>query len=298
MNITDDIVLGIDVGGSHITLALVDLPNKKIISHSVFRAHINSWGTVDKIIDSWVSAVDKVREKSGVNINRVGFAMPGPFDYENGISYIRGNKKFDSLYGLNIKNLMAEKLGLQPENIRMLNDAAGFLQGEVFSGAAQNYTRAIGITLGTGLGSAVCVNGVAHDADLWNSPLKNSIAEEYISTRWFVKRYFELTRINILDVKALYSIVNESAMAKAVFREFSENLALFLKGFVADANPEVIIIGGNITKASPLFLPGLIKNLSQSNIGIPVRITQLGENAAILGAASCWQNDFENTLAQ
>ena len=290
MNKINDTVLGIDIGGSHITAALVSLSEKSIISNSYRRSAVNSWGAADPVVNFWVDEIKSVQRKMGTVKLRLGIALPGPFDYENGISYMKGNSKYDSLYGLNIKNLLSERLQIQANEIRMLNDAAAFLKGEVFAGAGQNFQRCIGLTLGTGLGTAVYINGLAKDVNLWNSKFKNGIAEDYISNRWCVKRYFELTGINILDVKTLTEIARQSPVAKTIFKEYGENLAEFLIAFIKDVEPEVVIMGGNITQAESYFLPSVRKILLNNNIHVPLKITKLGERSALFGAAYCWDN--------
>ncbi|HRP57404.1 hypothetical protein, partial [Agriterribacter sp.] len=65
----------------------------------------------------------------------MGIAMPGPFDYEKGISYITGLHKYEYLYGLNVKELLAAELNIPLGNIRMMNDAAAYLAGELKAGA-------------------------------------------------------------------------------------------------------------------------------------------------------------------
>jgi len=291
MEATEDIVLGIDIGGSHITVALVNMGTQSIMEHTYYRAYLNTRADLEHIIDIWVNAINHTFAKENISNKRIGMAMPGPFDYANGVSYIRDNKKYDALYGHNIKELLAQRLNIDVEQIRMFNDAACFLQGEVFAGVAKNYNKAIGLTLGTGLGTAVLSNGVAHDANLWNSEFKNGKAEDYISSRWFAKRYFELSGINLLDVRALNEIAAESPVARAVFKEFSENLTLFIKNFIEAETPEVVVLGGNITKAAAWYMPAVNRNLKRYGIEIPVHISDLKENAALLGAAGCWQNN-------
>lgn len=291
MEASEGIVLGIDIGGSHITLALVNMNTQSIIEHSYYRTYLNSRAKLEPIIDIWTNAINNVFAKEQVEYKRIGMAMPGPFDYEAGISYIKDNKKYDALYGQNIKNILAQRLKIDTSQIRMFNDAACFLQGEVFAGAAKNYSKAIGITLGTGLGTAILSNGVARDANLWSSDFKDAKAEDYISSRWFAKRYFELSGINLLDVRALSDIAAESPVARAVFKEFSENLTLFIKQFIEAEQPEVVVLGGNITKAAAWYMPAVSRTLKRYGIDIPVHISDLKENAALLGAASCWQNN-------
>jgi glucokinase len=290
MNTQDELVLGIDIGGSHITVGFVDLNNRRVIKQSYFRAFINSWGSAEEILESWSVVIKKAFSTVDVSDKRIGIAMPGPFDYEAGISYIQGNKKYDALYGLNIKQLLAEKLNIPAENILMVNDATCFLKGEVFGGEAINHRKVIALTLGTGLGTAICDSDIAEDAALWDSPLFDGIAEDYISTRWFLKYYFEQTNINIMDVKALNELCGTSAAARATFRKFAYNLSVFLQRFIEKENPEMVVIGGNITKASPRFMSHLITCLSKEGIHVPIKVTKLGELAPILGAASYWAN--------
>ena len=291
MEASDDIVLGMDIGGSHITLALVNMNLQTIIEYTYYRSYLNTRAKLEPIIDTWVNAINSVFAKENVEYKRVGMAMPGPFNYEEGVSLIKDNKKYDALYGHNIKQILAERLNIATSQIRMFNDAACFLQGEVFAGIAKNYTKAIGITLGTGLGTAILSDGVARDANLWNSDFKEAKAEDYISSRWFAKRYFELSGINLLDVRSLNEIAAESPVARAVFKEFSENLTLFIKQFIEAEQPEVVVLGGNITKAAAWYMPAVTRALKRYGIDIPVHISDLKENAALLGAAGCWKNN-------
>src|SRR5690606_20272152 len=119
------------------------------------------------------------------------------------ISKIKDQKKFQSLYNLNVRQELSRRLSIPPEHIRFINDAASFLQGEVFCGAGRDYKRVLGLTLGTGLGSAICKEGVAEDADLWNSLFKDGIVEDYLSGRWFLQRYTKLSDDTVCDVKEL-----------------------------------------------------------------------------------------------
>ncbi|WP_443943905.1 ROK family protein [Pedobacter sp. AW1-32] len=285
---TNKYVLGVDIGGSHITVAVLDMENHSILKDSFTRIRVDSHGKPEQIVDAWGKTIAEGYQKVGLTVDKLGLAMPGPFDYETGVSYISGNDKFESLYGLNVKNMLAKVLNIESDNILIENDAACFLAGEVFAGAAKGYNRVIGITLGTGLGSASFIDGQANDEDLWRMPFLDGIAEDYISTRWFLKRYYEFSGLNVLDVKELAALYSDSGTAKKVFSEFSSNLAAFLKIFLQKTNAEAIVIGGNIANASDKFLPALLRHLKADNIQVPVLISVLNEHAAIAGAASCW----------
>jgi len=281
-------VLGIDIGGSHITAAVLDMQQRDILKNSFTRDRVNPHGTTEQIIKTWCNTIKAAYKKVDMGVGRLGIAMPGPFDYENGISYIAGNDKYAAFYGLNVKNMLAGELQINSDQILMSNDASCFLAGEVFAGEAGAYQNLVGITLGTGLGSAVCSDGKITDANLWCAPFLDGIAEDYLSTRWFLKRYYELTGLNILNVLELTMLYDESPTVRKIFTEFSHNLGLFLKDFQQDNAAEAIVIGGNIANASARFVPNVVKYLQSLDINCPIHISKLNEDAALVGAAGCW----------
>jgi glucokinase len=90
----------------------------------------------------------------------VAFGFPGPFDYEAGICLIEGVEKYGALYGVNIRDAIRTRLDLGDLPILFRNDAEAAVVGETRYGAGRNYPRVIGVTLGTGCGSAFLVDGV------------------------------------------------------------------------------------------------------------------------------------------
>jgi glucokinase len=280
------IALGADIGGSHITAGLVDLNEKALIQGTIIRQRVQSNNSANDIIKSWAEVIQDVIDLSPNSIGRIGLAVPGPFDYENGVSLIKGQSKYDTLYKLSVKKLLAERLAINPQDIFFKNDAACFLKGELFGGCLENYSKGIGLTIGTGLGTAQQIKGDVQDANLWRKPFKSGIAEDYISTRWFQSRYKELFGTEIEGVKELVQLGPNSFRVAALFEEFAENLAMFMHEFVQLAKPDAIVIGGNISNAHSLFLDKA-KGCLYSLIGdeIPVTRSMLGENAALVGAA-------------
>lgn len=291
-NIKKPFVLGIDIGGSHITTALVDLDTRMILSDSFRRAFVDSQKETEEIIDKWCQTINDSFNSLDVTTKKIGIAMPGPFDYEKGISLIQDQPKFRAFYQLNIKEALAERLGVPADHIRFINDAAGFLQGEVFSGAARNYNRVLGLTLGTGLGAAFHEKGLTKDAALWNAPFKDGIAEDYLSTRWFVARYQELTGNSIEGVKELLQLPGAERYSGRIFSEFSKNLSDFITPLIQEHEIEAVVIGGNISNAAHLFLPEVEQLLQDKGIQPQIKITCLKENASLIGAASCWENSY------
>lgn len=292
----DSFVLGIDIGGSHLTAALVNETTRQFVPESYTRIRVNSKGTAEEILQTWVTAIQDVYQQHPVKNKRIGMAMPGPFDYTKGTSLITNLDKYEALYKLNVKELLSERLDIPTTSILMMNDAACFLRGEVYYGAAKGYQHVIGITLGTGTGSAIHHNGITEDANLGPSPFMDSIADEYFSTRWFVKRYSEKAGNAIKDVKALAERYETDPQVKEIFSEFVKNLVVFLDGFVKTEKPEIIVMGGNIAQCANLFIDSLVAGLKAKGITVPIVQAQLGEEAAILGAASLFEHDHKTIL--
>lgn len=282
------IVLGVDIGGSHITAALVDLTTGTLIHGSRQRKHVNSDAPAGAILDNWCGVINESFGAVNVSEKVIGIAMPGPFDYNTGISLIKDQDKFKTLYQVNIKTELASRLNISPDCIRFINDASGFLQGEAFGGAAVGYDHAIGLTLGTGLGAAFWENGRAEDAALWNAEFKGGIAEDYLSTRWFVDRYFELSGKRIEGVKELNLSACQEQPVQQIFEEFGNNLAQFIIELLEKKPTDVIVLGGNISNAQLCFMSYLMKKLDAAAVHTEIKIAQLKEDASLIGAASCW----------
>lgn len=282
-------VAGVDIGGSHITAGLVNITTRTLVNDSLVRNPVNPHAGAEEIIAAWGHTIRQAAAAFGATPYRVGIAMPGPFDYPNGISLIKGFNKYESLYGLNVKALLAQFLGIGATDIKLKNDAAAFLQGEVFGGAARGYSKAVGITLGTGLGSARTLNGDIAEGALNVSPLHNGIAEDYISIRWFLKRYHELTGQYAASVRALAERVGQDKQAAQVFQEFSANLATVLQRFIEEEQPEIVVVGGGIANAFDLFYPELRRLLAATTDHTVIKRSVLGEAAAMIGAASFFE---------
>lgn len=289
-NLSSPYILTADIGGSHITAGICDLKNHIILNQSVTRVDVYSKAEANVILTSWGNAFKQVLEKNeGLPISGLSIAMPGPFDYQKGISYIKGLNKYEALYGMDIRQYLADLLKLDPSLVRFRNDAESTIAGEVLTGAGKglSHHRIMGITLGTGFGSAYSENKITRDINLGSEPYKATIADDYLSTRWFLKRYHELTGIALTGgVKELSELAPKSLVAQDVFKEFAINMSDFLSGHVEQLHPEVLIICGNIAKASKFFMPYLTKQLNS----VEIKLALLDENAPLIGAAAMFDD--------
>lgn len=302
----DKLAIGVDIGGSHITCMAVDLETNQPMLELFERNPVDSLSTKDDILSSWAAALKVLMGKLESNrLTGIGFAMPGPFDYLKGIALFKGVKKFDSLYGVDVKKELQDRLGLPSDfPIRFLNDATCFAIGESWFGKSSKYNKVIAITLGTGFGTAFINGGlpvtegegVPEEGCLYHVPFKESIADEYFSTRWFIKEYRSKSGQDIKGVYELAKIAETSKQALEVFEQFGENLGNFMLQWIKDFNAECIIIGGNISKSYGLFQNNLNMKLIKGGISIPIFISELNEKAALIGSAKLCDPEFYKRL--
>ncbi|ACU03262.1 ROK family protein [Pedobacter heparinus] len=279
--------IGVDIGGSHITAAHIDSSTYHVVEDSLVRQRVAPKESAEIILNSWVEGILPLVNGFPAGQIKIGIAMPGPFDYQSGIALFKGVQKYDALYGIDIGEALSRHLNLPLENIIFINDAEAFLRGELAAGAASDVKKAIGITLGTGLGSASNCKGAPKDVNRAALPFLEQNAEEYISTRWFLKRYHELTGADVKNVEELLNVA-APAIKNQIFDEFATNLGSFINDFIADEDPEVLVIGGNIARTWAHFMPKLEQLVV--NKKVKIRQTEMWENAALVGAACIWVN--------
>ncbi|MDZ4993265.1 ROK family protein [Clostridium perfringens] len=267
--------IALDVGGSSVKSALVDNLGNVITKISVRDSLANE--DKNTILKNFIEII-KLHILEGKklerNIEGVGIAFPGPFDYKNGISLIEGIGKYESLYGVNLKK---ELETFFPElEFKFKNDAHLYALGECNFREGKNFNKLLCICIGTGIGSAFVKNknllyegeNIPKEGWLYNTPFKDSIADDYISTRGMV-RVAEKANISISTGKELYDLAcNNNQEALNVFKSFGKNLKEFMEQYVKKCNIEAIVIGGNISKAYEFFKEDLERMCSDNNVKV------------------------------
>jgi len=292
--------IGVDIGGSHITAGIYEDSKSEIHKGSLVYRKINSQGSKGEILNGWVDALEECRNTIDEEINGIGIAMPGPFDYYNGISLIKDVQKLNSLYKVNIRLELAEKLRVQPSNIRFINDATAFSIAEAKVGCARKYQRVVAVTLGTGIGASFLIDGepiirdksVPEGGFLYNQFYHNEMADDIFSTRGILGRYKSLSGKDIENVRMLCDQVNKDNSARQTLVQFGDELGDFLKPYLKEFNAEILVLGGNISKAYPYFGEALTAKFP----GIEVKVSDLGEQAAIIGSAMLVNNSYYSTI--
>lgn len=300
------IAIGADIGGSHITCRLIDPDKKTLVGDNIVRKHVDSQASKDEILSAWCQAINEIKAVlSWDEIKGIGFAMPGPFDYPNGIGQFEFVPKFQSLNGVNVRNEVIARLGLTSDfPVRFMNDAACFAIGESFFGQVSAHKRFLAITLGTGFGTtfindhrpAAGVDGLTDDGFLWYVPLDQGMADDYFSTRWFVNRYKELTGREALGVKEISDLYHTDAVVRQIFSEFGNKLGTFLAPWLIGFSAEAVVIGGNISGAYAYFKETLMSSLNEGGATVSIYISELQENAALCGSAVLCDDEFYHLL--
>ena len=279
-------IVGVDIGGTHISACLVNAKNYSIIKNSYREYTIDAKQSAFKILNDWSNLInDTILDIPKGCVKSIGIAIPGPFDYKNGVSKMFGVGKYEQLLGINIKQYFSNRLNLKIDCIHFINDAAAFALGEYHQKYNSNYKKILALTLGTGFGSTYVHDGVPQSKMLYNIPFKESIANNYFSTPWFANTYNNKYSERIENVKQLFDLAesgNKNAMA--IFEEFGSNLASFIKNHLSPEMAECCIIGGNISKAWKFFAPALNNNLSRY-LETPIIQADTDSQSSIIGAA-------------
>ena len=296
------IAIGADIGGSHISCAAVDLTNGHVLRDTFSERPVDNKGQALEIISTWASCVKDAIDKVSVEkVKGIGFAMPGPFDYVKGISYIKGVSKYENLYGVNITDAILSNLSLPDTfGIRYMNDASSFAVGEAWAGKGAGFKKLMCITLGTGLGSAFIdekipvVDGptVPKIGCIYHLPYGGSIADDHFSTRWFLKSYKEATGIQLRGVKELVLQKKDQKIIDELFNRFGYELAGFLAPWLKKFGAEILVIGGNISYAFERFGQVFEERLKKENWDHDIELSELKEDAALLGSAYLFDNYF------
>jgi glucokinase len=296
------IALGADIGGSHISCAAIDLITGKILKETLTGREVNNQAGASTIIAIWADAVSEVMSKLPQGeVKGIGFAMPGPFDYVKGISYIKGVSKYENLYGVNVTEAISNCLNVPGDFlIRFMNDASAFAVGEAWAGSAAKFNRSLSITLGTGFGSAFISNRipivdgpeVPKLGCIYHIPYEDGIADDYFSTRWFMRRYKSITGKELSGVKELSELAAGDKIVRDLFLEFGDKCARFLAPWLKKFKAEILVIGGNISHAYKLFGGVFEERLKKENCNCEVALSELKEDAALMGSAYLLDDDF------
>ncbi len=292
--------IGVDIGGTHITCAAVNIRDGVLLDGSLSRMSYQHESAADQILLAWATALNSTLAKVDPGaVAGIGFAIPGPFDYRAGVSKMQ--HKFKHLYEVHIPSALHQLLTPGRDlPMRFLNDATSFAVGEAWLGVGRGYDKVVALTLGTGFGSAFLDRGipivegetVPPEGCLWHLPFQDGIADQYFSTGWFIAAYEKLRGEKLSGVKTLMEKAATDEAARGLFRQFGRNLAECLAPWLRKFEAEIVVLGGNIAHALPMFEADLTKALDASGVSVRVAPSRLLEHAALIGSARLMDDAF------
>jgi glucokinase len=281
------LVGALEIGGTHVSAGRVDITGSRLDPSGVRRFSLDAGSSRETLLGTIVKAAADIALPS---IDRWGVATPGPFDYEHGVSKIRGVGKLDSLYGVDLREHLGRELGLaRPNRVRFLNDAHAFVLGEWWAGGAKGHTRVMGITLGTGLGSGFLADGrsivsgpeVPPEGRLDLVPFRGGAVEEVISSRGIVAAFGDHVGVAEIAGRAR----DGDPRALVTFRGFGSALGEFLSPWLVRFAPSCLLFGGSIARAWDLFVADFIRACPDANRLARCSPADHLEEAPLLGAA-------------
>jgi glucokinase len=297
----------LEIGGTHVTAALVDDSDWTVIADSSIRGTIRAQGSAEEILDdvsraaATMSALAPAQGDSPTS-SRWAVAMPGPFDYQNGVGRFERVGKFDSLNGVDVRRGLIERILPAPGEMFFLNDADAYGVGEYAAGAGRGVDRLICITLGTGIGSSFLAAGepittgptVPRSGDVYTLTFRGRDLEDTVSRRAIRAEFARRSPLRTqgdepLDVHEIAELADSGdATANAVLFELFSALGEALAPSVSRFGGECLVIGGSMAGSWNLVEPALRAGLSTGLVDLadlPLRRAEHPEDSPIVGAA-------------
>jgi glucokinase len=289
-------VIGIDLGGTAIKLGRFTEDGTCLQSLTVPTpqpAYPND------TIEMMVYAIEKLAPGM-VNINAIGVGTPGPADAAGRVAKIAIN--LEGWIDIPVATLIQSRTGV-PTVVGNDGNCAGL--GENWLGAGRNYRNSILLTLGTGVGGAVFLNGALFTGhagsagelglitlDATGHPCKsgnNGSLEQFLSGQ-AIRR---MTGKEPEELGKLAAAGDRSALE--FWDSYGRNLGIGLTSIIYILTPEVAIIGGGISASAKYFLPAAKREIDKrvmetSRPGFQLIEAELGNQAGITGAAKlAWE---------
>ncbi|WP_439693383.1 ROK family protein [Curtobacterium sp. SP.BCo] len=281
-----------DVGGGHVTAALVD-PGSASAVLVERGAPVDPHAGRDELLDQLAAPGRVLAER--VTLAGWSIAMPGPFDAEAGTGTFAGVDKFRSIAGIDLRAALAARLGVVPGAVRFVNDAVAYGIGEWSSGAGVSAHRMVCITLGTGVGSAFLVDGEevrsgptvpeegeVHRLTIDGRPLEDTISSPAIRRADRARSGRERT---VEEICAAARAGDQGA--HDVVTSAMRALGTALQPWVARFDADRVVVGGSIARSWDVIEAPLRAGLALDDRGALVRAA-LGTRAPLVGAASAW----------
>lgn len=291
---TENLVLGIDLGGTAIKLGCCSLQGTCVRSITVPTPQPS---TPEPVVDAIATAVHALDPEKTMPV--IGLGMPGPADNTGRIARVSIN--LDDWLDVPLAEWVEDKTG-RPTTIANDANCAGL--GEALYGAGQPFQNLIMLTLGTGVGGAIIMDGELYTGrdgaagelgliTLWpdgppcNSGNNGSL-EQFASVR-------AIRRDHQCEPHELAG--REDEAANSFWQDYGRNLGAGLASLIYVLTPEAVILGGGIAASTELFLPWVQAEIERrvmptSRENLVILPAALGNQAGMIGAAQLARQRF------
>jgi len=298
------VVIGVDLGGTNLRTALVD-KNGDVFDKvkAPTRAADGHAKVVQKLIENIKAQQDRAL-RNGKKIAGVGVGAPGVIRADTGVVVTSPN--FPDWNNLPLKKELEAALGLP---VTIENDANAAALGEQWRGAGRGITSMILLTLGTGVGGGIVLDGrIWPGADGMAGEIghmtiipdgrrcgcgNTGCLEMYASSRGIVMTYQERSsRSKVVTSEEIYQAARDGdVLAGDVMKGMGRLLGIGIANLINIFNPEMIVIGGGVKDAWPFFIEATRAEIKKRAFEYPAARTQivtsvLGDDAGMIGAAA------------
>jgi glucokinase len=287
----------LEIGGTHVTAALIDTSSWRVDPPTLVRMDLDNHATATWLLTRLASAANALPPVS----RRWGIAIPDPFDYQCGIARFHDIGKFENLNGIDIAAALRARITHTPTSFSFLNDADAFILGESLNGAATGYHRAVGITLGTGVGSGWLIDGQIVDPG--NPPggrarhlTLDGLPLERVMSRHAIRTAYTHATGDAVDVHDITQRARSGdETSRGILHYALHALGRALGPRIDDFAADIVVIGGSMAAAWDLFEPSFLAGLHATGFSAPiVRTSANGHHAPLLGAAAHVTHQFHD----
>ncbi|MFN8347379.1 MAG: ROK family protein [Spirosomataceae bacterium] len=269
--------IGVDLGGTKIK-AGIESNGSIIRQNTILLKHKESLSA------TLAQLIDLIRSVNDGFATSIGIGVPSVVDTERGIVYNVAN--ISSWEKVNLRDILEDEFGLP---VFVNNDVNCFTLGEHRFGVAKGYASVVGMTIGTGLGSGIIIDNQLYignncgAGEIGMLPYLDSNFEHYACSNFFEAIH------GTTALEAGRAALAGSQKAMGLWAEFGRHLGCAIKAALYVYDPEVIVLGGSIAKAYPLFKAKMLETLNDFAYPQSLKRLQIlqsqNEDIALLGAA-------------
>ena len=289
--------VGVDVGSTKTSFVLLE--EGRVISSRKILTPRNKKEIV-KIIKENTDGFKKEIPKQ--KIEGVGIGIAGPLNKERTLILNPPNLKI--LTNFPLAKIVEKNLGIKT---KMENDVKCFTLAEAIMGAGKGYDSVLGLTLGSGIGGGFVFKNINGKLEIWKGMFGGAGEVGHMTIKmdgekcscgnlgcfenYASEKFFDMPPLEI-EKRAKEG----EKYAKTIYQEFGRNLGTGLANLINILDPEVVVIGGGIAKAWPLFLNAAKTEIKkrvlsiESKKSVKIKISKLGDSAGAIGAALLLEN--------